>query len=176
MHKLAHNEIPRPSADELARLPRHPVCMVLHNIRSAHNVGSVLRTADAMRISEVVVSGYTPDPSDRKVHKTALGAQDSVPWRRVHDIAEACTEWRRTGHTIAALELTDQSRDIRTMSPALFPVVFIAGNEVEGVSDDVLAECDMAFEIPQFGLKQSLNVSVAAAVAMYEAICQVSPS
>ena len=176
MQKLAHHDIPRPSAEELARLPRHPVSIVLHNIRSAHNVGSVLRTADAMRIAEVVVSGFTPDPSDRKVHKTALGAQDSVPWRRVDDVVATCKEWRRTGYTIAALELTSDSKDIRSLPPSIFPLVFVAGNEVEGIADDVLAVCDVAFEIPQFGIKQSLNVSVATAIALYEAICQLNPS
>lgn len=135
-----------------------------------------MRTADAMRVREVVVSGHTPDPSDRKVHKTALGAQDSVPWRRVEDLQAAFRAWKQDGYAVTALELTDQSRDIRSLRSEDFPLVLIAGNEVDGVPDSLLAHCDTAFEIPQYGMKQSLNVSVAVAIALYEAIRHLNPT
>ncbi|MEQ9104438.1 MAG: TrmH family RNA methyltransferase [Rhodothermales bacterium] len=168
MKKLAHHAIPRPAADELRHLERRPVSVLLHDVRSAHNVGSVFRTADAFRIGEVLLSGYTPDPDDKKVHKTALGAEATVPWRRVADVHQELTRCMETGVTVAALELTDVSVDIRDLPVLTRPILLLAGNEVDGIPQALLDLCDLAIEIPQYGAKQSLNVSVAVAVALFE--------
>ncbi len=168
MKKLAHHAIPRPAPDELRHLERRPVSVLLHDVRSAHNVGSVFRTADAFRIGEVLLSGYTPDPDDKKVHKTALGAETTVPWRRIPDVQGELTRCRSQGVLVAALELTDDSVDIRDVPVLSQPVLLLAGNEVDGIPQALLDLCDMAVEIPQFGAKQSLNVSVAVAVALFE--------
>lgn len=121
-------------------------------------------------MKEVILSGFSPDPDHKKVHKTALGAQDSVPWRRIQNLALEIERFRSEGVTIAALEVTDSSLDIRTVSREVLPMMLIAGNEVDGVPQAILDLCDCVYEIPQFGVKQSLNVSVATAIAMYEFI------
>lgn len=168
MKKLAHEAIPRPHPDELRDLGRRPVSVLLHDVRSAHNVGSVIRTADAFRIGEVLLSGFSPNPSDKKVHKTALGAEDTVPWRHLDDVHAELTKMKAEGVTIAALELTDASVDIRDLPQIAGPILLIAGNEVDGVPQWILDHCRVAVEIPQYGAKQSLNVSVAVAVALFE--------
>lgn len=168
MIKLAHEAIPRHSPDELRHLERRPVSVLLHDVRSAHNVGSVFRTADAFRVAEVLLSGYTPGPFDKKVHKTALGAESTVPWRRVDDVAAELIRLKNLGVTLAALELTDDSLDIRDFPAPSAPLLLLAGNEVDGIPQSLLEHCRIALEIPQYGAKQSLNVSVAVAVALFE--------
>lgn len=168
MKKLPHHAIPRPAPDALRHLERRPVSVLLHDVRSAHNVGSVFRTADAFRIGEVLLSGYTPDPDDKKVHKTALGAETTVPWRRVSDAQRELTGCTAAGVLVAALEITDESVDIRDLPLLSQPVLLLAGNEVDGIPQTLLDLCDRAVEIPQYGAKQSLNVSVAVAVALFE--------
>lgn len=168
MKKLRHDEIPRLSADEMTRLPRFPVSVLLEDIRSAHNVGSILRTADAIRASEVILAGVTASGDHRRVHKSALGAQDVVPWRCVDSALSAVKQARDQGLTIIALEITDDPVDLNELSEEIFPILLVVGNEVSGVSDAILASCDFAIELPQFGVKQSLNVSVAAGIALFD--------
>jgi tRNA G18 (ribose-2'-O)-methylase SpoU len=168
MKKLAHNAISRPDPERLRHMERRPISVLLHDVRSAHNVGSVFRTADAFRIAEVLLSGYTPDPLDKKVHKTALGAENTVPWRRIDDVTVELTRQHAAGVALAALELTDASVDIRDFPFPNRPLVLLAGNEVDGIPQQLLDHCDLAVEIPQYGAKQSLNVSVAVAIALFE--------
>jgi tRNA G18 (ribose-2'-O)-methylase SpoU len=170
MQVLAHNDIPRLDPAMLSDARRHPVMLLLDHIRSAHNVGSMLRTADALLLNRVVMSGFTPDGTHRGVHKSALGAQDLVPWHSVEDTLEAIHSLRKEGWTIAALEITTKPARIEQLEPDDYPLVIVAGNEVDGVSPEVLRACDMALELPQFGAKQSLNVSVAAGVLCYDAV------
>lgn len=144
--------------------------LVLENIRSAHNVGSILRTADGFRLSEVVCCGYTPPADHRSVFKTSLGAEETVPWRHVARSVDVIQDLKDTGHHIAALELTDSPALVADLQLTQFPLALIAGNEVEGVSDEALALCDMALEIPQFGAKQSLNVAVAMGMAAHDLV------
>lgn len=151
-------------------MARHPVAIVLENIRSAHNVGSILRTADALRLERVFCCGFTPDGSHRAVHKAALGAQDTVPWSHEQDAVSLVQRLRKEGYTIAALEITDTPSDASALTSSSFPICIVAGNEVTGVSDELIRECDLALELAQFGVKQSLNVSVATGVMLYDVI------
>ncbi len=168
MKKLLHDEIPRLTLEETTEADRNPISILLDNIRSVHNVGSVLRTADAVRVQEVILAGVTASGDHRGVHKSALGAEDAVPWRRCDDPVVEIRNARSLGSTIVALEITDDPVDLNTLSKEIFPILLIIGNEVTGVSDALLAECDFALEIPQYGMKQSLNVSVAAGIALYD--------
>ena len=170
MRKLDHLEIPRLHPTQLDKHVRHPVRILLHNIRSVHNVGAVLRTADGAFIEEVMVSGFTPTPDHKSVIKTALGAQDFVPWRNITDVHAEIMSLKQQGYCIAALEITTNSVEIRALNKSHFPICLIAGNEVDGVDNSLLELADVALEIPQFGAKQSLNVSVAVGIAMFDLV------
>jgi tRNA G18 (ribose-2'-O)-methylase SpoU len=170
VQQLAHNDIPRIMPERLSSLERHPVRLILDNIRSAHNVGSMLRTADGLLLDEVIMAGFTPDGAHRGVHKAALGAQDFVPWSATDDAATTITALKSEGWTIAALEITTAPQQVTDLTADDFPLVIVAGNEVDGVSAEVLALCDTALELPQFGAKQSLNVAVSAGVICYDAV------
>lgn len=167
MKKLRPDELGRPSPAELGALPRHPLVVVLDRVRSAYNVGSIFRTADAARVAHVFVTGFTPTPEHRKVAKTALGAEDTVPWSYETDAAALLDRLRAEGYTIAALEQTDRPARIEAVALADFPLALVLGNEVDGVQQALLDRCDLAFEIPQYGAKHSLNVSVAFGIAVF---------
>lgn len=170
MRKLAHLEILRPSPTELRDLPRHPIRVILNNIRSVYNVGSIFRTSDAARIEHIYVTGYTATPDHRSVHKTALGAQDMVPWSYVKEPLEAVHTCQAENFTIAALEISDTPTDTRDLATDHFPLCVIVGNEVSGVDDSLIARSSIALEIPQYGAKQSLNASVAFGIAIYDVV------
>ncbi len=173
LRKLLTPEIARPSPAALAALPRHPVTAILDNIRSAHNVGAMLRTADAARLEALVLCGYTPTPEHAGVHKTALGAEDTVPWSHASDPLDAIAALRARGYTIAVLEHTTAPQAVDGLPLAAFPLALVVGNEVTGVSDAVVAAADLALELPQFGAKHSLNVSVAFGIAAYDLVRHV---
>lgn len=155
------------------------VILVLHDIRSAHNVGSMFRTADGAGVDRIVLSGYTPVPpkkdalyitdADKALRKTALGAEESVPWKKVSSLTRLMSQLKKEGYTIVALEQHQGSIDYR----AYFPenkVALVVGNEVEGVSERVIKKCDIILEIPMRGKKNSLNVSVATGIALYQIV------
>ncbi|MEM8601096.1 MAG: TrmH family RNA methyltransferase [Bacteroidota bacterium] len=167
LRKLRMDEIERPSADELAALPRHPIVVVLDHVRSAHNVGSILRTSDAARAAHVYLTGITPTPDHRAVTKASLGAEDSVPWSHHSDILALMDELRAAGSFLLALEQTATATSLSAITVQHAPVALIVGNEVEGVQQAVLDRCDAALELPQYGTKHSLNVSVASGIALY---------
>jgi tRNA G18 (ribose-2'-O)-methylase SpoU len=167
VRKLQLDELGRPDPDALDRLPRHPVVVVLDNLRSAYNVGSIFRTADAARVEHVHVTGYTPTPEHPRVAKTALGAEHTVPWSHDPDPFPLLDRLRADGLTLAALEQTDASTDLSDMLPAQFPIALVLGNEVKGVRQEIIDRCDLALEIPQYGAKHSLNVSVAFGIAAF---------
>ncbi len=158
MRKLTHDEIERPNYDRLAGLTRHPVVAVLDDIRSLYNVGSIFRTADAALIEKLYLCGITGTPAHPGMHKTALGAQDVVPWEKRSDASAVLEDLRNRGYCLAALEITSRPTHIRELSSDHFPICLVVGNEVSGVKDHLLEQCDIAIEIPQYGLKQSLNV------------------
>ena len=167
MRKLKHSEIERPTISEMSSLERFPISILLDDIRSAHNVGSIIRTADAIGAHSVILTGFTPLASHRGVLKTALGAQDVVPWSYASDPVEAAGQLKAEGFTLLALEQTDSPTQIMSLSPSIFPVCIMVGNEVNGLKDDLIHLADHAVEIPQYGIKQSLNVSVATGIAIY---------
>lgn len=167
MRKLDPHEIDRPDAQELASLPRHPIVIVLDDIRSAHNVGSIFRTSDAIRAEKVICCGLTPTPEHHAVAKTALGAEQMVPWESSPNILDALSALKDKRYTLVALEQTDRSILTEDLPGDTFPLALILGNEVTGVQQHVLDMCDYAIELPQFGGKASLNVSVAYGVAAY---------
>lgn len=148
-------------------MPPHPIVVVAHDLRSAHNVGSVFRTADSAGLAAVVLTGFTPTPEHRGVLKTALGAQDAVPWRHAGDVHGALAALRAEGYSVAALERAPGAVGPAEVPAGAFPLALVLGNEVDGVPPDVLEAADLVVGLPQYGAKASLNVSVAFGVAAY---------
>jgi tRNA G18 (ribose-2'-O)-methylase SpoU len=150
-----------------ARLPRLPLYLVLDNVRSMWNVGSMFRTADGAGIARVLLCGYTARPPRPEIAKTALGAEKAVPWEAVQDPAKALTQLQRQGIPVYVLEQTDGGVSLWDVELRP-PLALVVGNEVEGVSPHVVSLADGAIEIPLFGVKESLNVAVACGVALFE--------
>jgi len=174
MRKLKVTEMNRLTVDEFRTSDKMPLTVVLDDVRSLYNVGSVLRSCDAFRVEEVVLCGITAAPPHPEIHKTALGAEDSVSWRHADSALEAVRELRRQGVTVMAVEQCEGSTMLNTFVPETgrrYAVVL--GNEVKGVRQDVVDECDGCLEIPQFGTKHSLNVSVTAGIVVWH-FCQAS--
>lgn len=171
MKKLSHSELVerRLTEEQASDAPRHPVVVVLQNIRSLYNVGSIFRTADAMRIERLVLTGYTPVPPNDAIAKTALGADRTVPWTHDASTLDAVRALRARGYKVFAVELAEGARDVSTLAPSDLPMALVLGNEIGGVSQEVLNACDGAVEIPMYGVKHSLNVAVAAGIVMYVA-------
>ena len=172
MRKLKHHEIPRPAPEAVASLSKHPIVGLLNDIRSLHNVGSMFRTSDAALIEEMVLTGITGTPAHHGLHKTALGAQDTVTWTYEKDAVSAAHRLRAEGYTLAVLEITDEPTPLSSVAPDHFPLCLAVGNEVDGVSRELVNLADVALEIPQYGAKQSLNVAVAYGVALFELVRQ----
>jgi tRNA G18 (ribose-2'-O)-methylase SpoU len=170
MRKLSWDEIERPDPEDIATLPKHPVRLVVHNVRSIHNVGSMFRTSDAARIEHVHLTGFTGTPEHEDLHKTALGAQDAVAWSKHEEAVPLLHNLQSDGYTIAALEQTDETMRPNRAQAEQYPIALIVGNEVRGIEDDLLEVADLAFEIPQYGAKISLNVGVAYGIAVYDLI------
>ena len=176
MRKIANEELGRPTAEEFARMERMPVTVVLDNIRSAQNVGSFFRTADAFAAERICLCGITAVPPAREIHKTALGAELTVAWSRHERTADCLEALRREGCRILAVEQVEGSGgldDFRPEAGVRYALVF--GNEVEGVSQEAVDACDGAIEIPQAGTKHSLNVSVAGGVVLWKFFCGIGP-
>lgn len=162
-------ELGRKTVEEFKESSKTPVIAVLDNIRSMHNVGSVFRTADAFLIEAIFLCGYTPQPPHRDINKTALGSTDTVDWIHFASATEAVIELQKNGYRVYAVEQVTESVSLEKMhysEDQKIAVVF--GNEVEGVSNDVLALADGYIEIPQLGTKHSLNISVAAGIVLWE--------
>jgi tRNA G18 (ribose-2'-O)-methylase SpoU len=170
--RLSFEEIAeqRQQTDRVYGARRHPMSVLLWNVRSAYNVGSIFRTCDAARAESVIICGYTPGPDRHGVHKTSLGAEETVPWRRYADPLEAIAAQRAEGHRIIAVELARCARSITTLTAQDMPATFLFGNELVGISDEVLAACDDAVIIPMFGHKHSLNVAVSVGIVLYRAL------
>lgn len=161
------DELHRLTKDQYGNVEKLPVVIVLDNVRSLSNVGSVFRSADAFRIGELFLCGITACPPHREIHKTALGADETVSWRYFSSTVEACAELKRMGYKIYAVEQVEGSVMLQDFV-AEPKSAFIMGNEVDGVGDEVLPLCDGAIEIPQEGTKHSLNVSVCSGIFMWE--------
>jgi 23S rRNA (guanosine2251-2'-O)-methyltransferase len=165
------DELSRKSKIEFQQADKLPVILLLENIRSMHNVGSVFRTADAFLVEAIYLCGYTPRPPHRDIHKTALGATDTVDWKYMDDPQEAAIFLKNKGFQIVGVEQVSGSVTLQDFKfTEGEKLVLIFGNEVNGVSEEVLKYCDACIEIPQFGMKHSLNVSVAAGMVLWELV------
>jgi len=173
MRKLSFTEITRKrlSPEESERLARFPISVLLDNIRSLYNVGSIFRTADAARVDRLYLTGITGTPPRKEIDKTALGAVESVPWEYHSSPVSLIKSLKNQGIAIVVLEHTDNSISYKKLEYK-FPLCLIVGNEVFGVQEEIIALADDAIEIPMFGVKQSLNVSVAFGVVIYEILFQ----
>ena len=170
MRKTTNDEFGRLSAEEYAAAPKCPVAVVLDNVRSMNNVGSFFRTCDAFAVGRLCLCGITATPPSRDIHKTALGAELTVPWTYFADTADAVAVLRADGYRILCVEQAEGSVSLERWAPESgirYALVF--GNEVDGVQQRVADLCDGAVEIPQGGTKHSLNVSVAAGIVLWEA-------
>jgi 23S rRNA (guanosine2251-2'-O)-methyltransferase len=169
MKKLKLEELGRISVDEFKSAEKIPVCIVLDNIRSLHNVGSAFRTADAFKIEKIILTGITGTPPHREIEKTALGATQSVEWSHMVNTCEAISVLKIQGYKIVIVEQTTESVSLQDFVPAdkeKYCLVF--GNEVNGVSEEAIAQGDLAIEIPQEGTKHSLNISVCLGIVAWE--------
>ena len=167
--KLLNSELGRISAGQYRELPESGVVLVLDNIRSAHNVGSAFRTSDAFKVDRIWLCGICAVPPSAEIHKSALGAEDSVPWEHVDDTLEAVARLRSEGYRIVAVEQTENSVKLGEFRPVpgeRYALIF--GNEVDGVQQSVVDASDFALEIPQYGTKHSLNVSVSIGVVLWQ--------
>jgi 23S rRNA (guanosine2251-2'-O)-methyltransferase len=168
MRKLNMQELNRLSTDDYKEAEKNPVIIILDHIRSMHNVGSVFRTADAFLVEAIYLCGFTPQPPHRDIHKTALGATDTVAWQYFATTEEAIAAARKRNYSVWAVEQTTQSIPLHQLPPSEQGRALIFGNEVDGVRDTVLLLCDGSIEIPQWGMKHSLNVSIAAGIVLWE--------
>ncbi len=169
MRKLTVEELHRMDIESFRQSEKLPLVIVLDNVRSLHNVGSVFRTADAFRLAGVYLCGITACPPSPEIHKTALGAEDSVEWTYMADTLEAVRLLREKGYEILAVEQVEESYKLGDFRPdPARSYALVMGNEVKGVRQDVVNAADGAIEIPQYGTKHSLNVSVSAGIVMWE--------
>lgn len=167
-------EMGRVTAQEFKTQSKMPVVLVLDNIRSTHNVGSAFRTCDAFNVEKLYLCGITATPPHKEIAKTALGATESVDWQHVNEVSELAVQLKNDGYTIVLVEQIDTSILLQDVDFKQFSkIALFVGNEVFGISDELLDLADMAVEIPQFGTKHSLNVSVAAGVVLWEAVKQL---
>lgn len=171
MRKLSMNELGRKSVKEFQQSEKMPVIVVLENIRSAYNVGSIFRTADAFLLQSIYICGYTAVPPHKEIKKTALGADESVAWKHFKNVAEAIEEIKSEGYKIYAVEQAVDSWKLGLFAVANDEkIAVIFGNEVTGVEQETIALCDGVIEIPQLGMKHSLNVATAAGVVLWELV------
>lgn len=163
------DELNRKSVEEFKRSQKIPVIAVLENIRSAYNVGSVFRTADAFLLEAIYITGYTCIPPHKEIKKTALGAEETVDWKHFTNATEAIKKLKAAGYKVYAVE---QAKDSLKLQNAAFDtddkIAVIFGNEVTGVEQDTILQCDGCIEIPQLGMKHSLNIATAAGVVLWE--------
>lgn len=168
-------ELNRISIEEFKAVDKIPLVIILDNVRSLNNIGSVFRTSDAFRIEFIYLCGITATPPNAEIHKTALGAEDSVNWEYHNDTKEIIIELKKNGFTICAIEQAESSIMLDNLVlDKTKRYAIILGNEVKGVSQEVVDLCDSCIEIPQFGTKHSLNVSVAGGIVMWEFFRQLS--
>lgn len=172
MHrKLQNEELNRISTKAFKQAAKLPVVIILDNVRSQNNVGSVFRTSDAFRVEKIYLCGITSTPDNREVHKTALGAEDAVAWEYVKETADIVARLKTEGYRIYAIEQAENSTSLETLSIEMtgkYALVF--GNEVKGVQQDIIDHSDACVEIPQFGTKHSFNISVTVGIVLWQLV------
>jgi len=173
MRKLSMDELNRKSVEEFKQSEKIPVIAVLENVRSAYNVGSVFRTADAFLLEGIYICGYTAKPPHKEIKKTALGSEETVHWLPFTTAIDAIARLRSAGFKVYAVEQTENSIPLHKFERNTNQkTALIFGNEVTGVEQSTIALCDGTIEIPQLGMKHSLNISVAAGIALWELVRQ----
>lgn len=174
MRKLSVTELQRIDIDTFKQSKKTPLVVVLDNVRSLHNVGSVFRTADAFRIQHIYLCGITATPPHAEIHKTALGAENAVEWTFFNDTMQVIELLKEQGYVVLSVEQAENSISLPNLTlDATKQYAIVLGNEVKGVQQQVVDACHGCIEIPQFGTKHSLNVSVAAGLVMWDAFKQL---
>ena len=170
MRKLLHDEISknRLKIEDVQFSKRVPIYVLLDNVRSLYNVGSIFRSSDGAFIEKIFLTGFTPYPPRVEIEKTALGSTLTIPWKYCKDPIEIITELKKKNIKIVALEHTDKSIPYYNYKSNDYPVCLVIGNEIKGIRDEILKLSDIAIEIPMYGVKQSLNVSVAYGIAIFD--------
>ena len=175
MKKLKNSELSRLSIDEFKNSSKTPVIIILDNIRSAHNVGSVFRTCDAFLIDKIILCGITAIPPNKEIRKTALGSSESVDWRYYKNTEEVIMKLKKKDYQIIAVEQANKSIKLESFKPEnekKYAIIF--GNEIKGISQKIIDNSDSVIEIPQFGTKHSLNVSVSAGIVIWDIFSKIS--
>ncbi len=171
--KLKNEELNRINVEEFKAVDKTPIIIVLDNIRSLNNIGSVFRTSDAFLIEAVYLCGITAQPPHRDIQKTALGATESVDWKYFDTTIEAIEELKTNGYQIASIEQTENSTMLNEFNPTNEKIAVVFGNEVKGVEQEVINQSDVVIEIPQYGTKHSLNISVSCGVVIWDLFCKM---
>lgn len=172
MQKLSHDEISKNRAkiDEIPLIQRNPIYALADNIRSLYNVGSIFRSSDGALLNKLFLTGFTPYPPRKEIDKTALGSTATVPWEYHLDPLNAVKQLKDQNIKICVLELTNKSIPHYDLTKQDFPLCLVFGNEITGVSKEIIDQADMAIEIPMYGNKQSLNVAVAYGIVLYDCL------
>jgi tRNA G18 (ribose-2'-O)-methylase SpoU len=171
MRKLKNSELDRLSVDEYKEIAKTPITVVLDNIRSCNNIGSVFRTSDALLIEKVILCGISATPPNKEIHKTALDAEKSVPWSYFEETEDAVKQLKESGYRVFAVEQVENSISLPDFTPEKDQkLALVFGNEVKGVQQSVVNICDGAIEIPQYGTKHSFNISVSAGIVLWDLV------
>jgi len=171
MRKLKNSELDRLSVEEYKEVAKTPMTVVLDNIRSCNNIGSVFRTSDALLIEKVMLCGITATPPNKDIHKTALDAEKSVPWEYFEETETAVLKLKEEGYQVYAVEQVENSISLPDFTPAKDQkLALVFGNEVKGVKQSVVDICHGAIEIPQYGTKHSFNISVSAGIVLWDLV------
>ena len=168
MRKLKNSELGRISVENFKTSKKTPIVVVLDNVRSALNVGSVFRTSDAFCIEKIYLCGITATPPNKEIRKSALGATESVEWEKVEDTESVIKKLKSQGHHICAIEQTENSTMLNDFISPEKPIAVVFGNEVHGVQQSIVDLCNQCIEIPQIGTKHSLNISVSVGVVIWD--------
>ncbi|WP_194851732.1 RNA methyltransferase [Nonlabens antarcticus] len=174
--KLLNDELERLSTDRFRESEKTPLVIVLDNVRSLNNVGSIFRSADAYRVEKIYLCGITAQPPHREIRKTALGATESISWEYVENTIEVIQKLNSSGYQTCAIEQAERSENLFHFSPKLnSKVAIVLGNEVNGVLQEVVDACDTVIELDQYGTKHSLNIAVCAGIVIYDIFNKISP-
>jgi tRNA G18 (ribose-2'-O)-methylase SpoU len=168
MEKLKNKDLQRISIEEFKNSRKTPITIVLDNVRSSLNVGSVFRTSDAFLIEKIILCGITPTPPNKDIRKSALGSTNSVDWDYENNTIDAVLKLKKNNYQIIGVEQVKESTMLNNFNISKDPIAIIFGNEVDGVNNDVINLCNEIIEIPQFGTKHSLNISVSSGIVIWE--------
>ena len=168
MRKLKNEDLQRITIEQFKKIKKTPITVIIDNVRSGLNVGSIFRTADAFLIEKIILCGITTTPPHKEIRKVALGSTNSVDWEYEKDTVVAINKLKKLNYYIAAVEQTDNSIKLNNYQKCNKPIAIIFGNEINGVSQNVIDNCDSVIEIPQFGTKHSLNISIACGIVVWD--------